>query len=122
MHALTLGGPDAPRVARQTVAEHCREAGTGPECVDLAVLATSEVVTNALVHGSGAVGLRVHAGPVQVRIEVGDDNPRHPRLRPLDEQAQGGRGMMILDAVSSAWGVVDMPVGKIVWFEVPAQP
>lgn len=122
MQTLTLGGPDAPRVARLAVARHCRDARTGPECAQLAVLATSEVVTNALVHGRGAVGLHVSAGPVQVRVEVGDDNPRHPDVRPLDEQAEGGRGMMIVEAVSSAWGVLDTPDGKVVWFEVPAQP
>lgn len=55
MQTIALRQADAPRVARLTVAQHCRNANTGPECADSAVLATSEVVTNTLVHGHGAI-------------------------------------------------------------------
>lgn len=122
MQTVALERSDAPRVARATVARYCQAARTGPQCADFAALATSEVVTNAVVHGVGAVGLGVSAGPVQVRVEVGDDSRNHPRLPLLDEDAESGRGMILVDAVSSAWGVFDTPTGKVVWFEVPAQP
>ncbi len=83
---------------------------------------TSEVVTNALRHGAGDVTLGMDAGAAAVRVEVGDASPRHPTCTDAEETAEGGRGMSIVAALSSAWGVVDDPPGKIVWFEVPTQP
>ena len=122
MQTLTLEGLSAPRVARQAVAQRCKEANAGPECAAIAAVATSEVVTNAVIHGAGQVRLGVSADPVRVRVEVGDDNPGRPSIPPASDDAESGRGMRIVDATCSAWGVFDAPVGKIVWFEVPAQP
>lgn len=101
----------------------CAEASTGPECADAAVLMTSELVTNALRHGSGPVRLGCDAGEVNVRVEVGDDNGQPPRVRYVSEDSEDGRGMVIVDALASSWGVTAAPGGgKVVWFEVPAQP
>jgi anti-sigma regulatory factor (Ser/Thr protein kinase) len=84
---------------------------------------TSELVTNALRHGSGTVRLGCDAGTLRVRVEVGDDSGQRPRVRYVDDDSENGRGMIIVDTLSSAWGVSDAPRGgKIVWFEVPAQP
>lgn len=98
-------------MARTTVAQHCRAASTGPECAAAAAVATSEVVTNALVHGHGPVGLAVAADPVRLRVEAGDDDRRHPRLPLLNEDDESGRGMRIADAVCSSWGVFARSVG-----------
>lgn len=123
MQTMTLSAGDAPGAARRAVAERCAEAATGPECAEAAVLLTSELVTNALRHGSGPVRLGCDAGQVKVRVEVGDDNGERPRVRYVDDDCESGRGMVIVDALASAWGVAGTPQGgKIVWFEVPAQP
>ncbi len=122
MLTVTLSRRDAPRQARRLVAEGCAEAATGPECADAAAVMTSEVVTNALLHGSGAITLGVLAGSRLVRVEVGDEASGAPLAGGADASAEGGRGLLIVEALSSGWGVRFLAVGKIVWFEVPSQP
>jgi anti-sigma regulatory factor (Ser/Thr protein kinase) len=119
---ILLEHDGAARTARRVVAQCCSDAATGPECQDRSVLLTSELVTNALLHGRGRVRLGILAGPMTVRIEVGDDDPHHPRLPDQSGENESGRGILIVDQLASAWGVQDGVVGKTVWFEVGAQP
>jgi anti-sigma regulatory factor (Ser/Thr protein kinase) len=83
---------------------------------------TSEVVTNAMVHGAGEVTLGVACGGTTLRVEVGDDNAHHPSVRAGDDEAEGGRGMQIVGALADDWGVDATADGKTVWFEIPVQP
>lgn len=122
MAMVTLNRDDAPRAARRLVAAGCASAATGHECADSAAVMTSEVVTNALLHGAGEITFDFLPERLLVRVEVGDDDARRPRARQVDEDAEGGRGMQIVEALSSAWGVLDHPPGKIVWFELSTQP
>lgn len=92
--------------------------------VDVVVLLTSEVVTNAVLHAGPH-----HAGEEMVmelvwdedviRVEVKDHAGRLPVARHIPG-ALGGRGLPILDALASAWGVTPCHSGKVVWFEVQA--
>lgn len=122
MNTMTLDRGDAPRAARRLVAADCAIAATGPECAQAAGLMTSEVVSNAILYGNGRITLGVEVDRRCCRVEVGDNGRRQPRVQGADESAEGGRGMLIVDALASDWGVTDRPTGKIVWFEVPAQP
>ena len=122
MTTVTLAPGDAPRAARTAIARCCEQARTGPECVENAVLLTSELVTNALRHGTGSVRVGCDADRATVRIEIGDSSRRRPTVRAADPDDESGRGMLLVDALASAWGVTDTPGGKTVWFEVPAQP
>ena len=115
---LTLTATDAPRVARRAVAEHCRTTATGSECSEAAVLLTSEVVTNAVLHGSGVVRMRLESDSRRIRVEVDDDDRQRLCLPAVDDDAEGGRGMLMVDALSSDWGVTATARGKTVWFEV----
>lgn len=51
-----------------------------------------------------------------------DDSRLRPSVRYAGEHDEGGRGMFLVDALASAWGVTDTANGKTVWFEVAAQP
>jgi anti-sigma regulatory factor (Ser/Thr protein kinase) len=119
---VTLDHAGASRAARSVVESCCTEAATGPVCQETAGLLTSELVTNALLHGSGRIRLAVQAGAVTVRVEVGDDEPRHPELPEQVGGAESGRGILLVDGLASAWGVRDGDPGKTVWFELGAQP
>lgn len=119
---LTLApDPAAVRVARRFVATTCTAASTGEAVADTAVLLASEVVTNAFTHGRSEARLAVTAVPGFVRVEVADDNSRHPRPVEPDADVLDGRGMSIVDLLSERWGVRDDPYGKTVWFELRAE-
>ena len=82
-------------------------------------LLTSEVVTNAIVHGRSGPQLVVDVTDDLVRVAVRDLSAELPvrRLSRIDDVS--GRGVVIVEQLASAWGVE--PVrggGKQVWFEV----
>jgi anti-sigma regulatory factor (Ser/Thr protein kinase) len=108
----------AVREARRFVQKFCESAAIPDEVRETAVLLASETVTNAFVHGRSDARLAVSLVPGGVLVEVGDDNSRHPRLVDADDLALDGRGLMILTALASRWGVRDDQIGKTVWFEV----
>ena len=79
-------------------------------------------MTNAIVHGRSEVRLHTSVDPARraIRIEVGDDNSRHPRMQPADDGALDGRGLFIVDLLATRWGVRDDEAGKVVWLELVA--
>ncbi len=82
------------------------------------LLATNELVTNVVRHTENGGELRVwDPGPgTPLRVEVEDADPTIPAVaaQPLGE---GGRGLGIVQAVASGWGVDPLPAGKVVWAE-----
>jgi len=125
-----LDGKDASAEARRYV----RHVGTdwGEAAMDCVLLATSELVTNATIHGGDCPTLDVRTSSGTVRVEVYDGGPT-PRdwlhhiddcgepagTRPDDDLRLGGRGLRIVDTLSERWGVRPQPPGKVVWFEMP---
>ena len=112
--------PEGPSVgrARGLVSALCRGWRVDEDASETAVLLTSETVTNAIIHGRSEVRLRAEVTTGWVRVAVGDDNSRHPRLQTQDAEALDGRGLQILELAASRWGVVEDGLGKVVWFEV----
>ncbi len=85
-------------------------------------LIVSELATNCVLYAKTRFTLRISASADRVRLEVGDTSPGLPVLRrPKDEQASG-RGLVITDALSTAWGVEQRGRSeKVVWCSVPAR-
>jgi anti-sigma regulatory factor (Ser/Thr protein kinase) len=80
-----------------------------------AALATTELVTNALVHGRPPIELRLRLESTDVLVEVRDRATYQPRkLRP-DETDEHGRGLQIVAALASRWGTRPTEHGKTVW-------
>lgn len=79
---------------------------------------TSEVVTNAIAHGRGDIVLWASRAADEARVEVLDGAAEGPRPMMPAEDAESGRGLLLLEALSSAWGVRRVPgrTGKSVWF------
>jgi anti-sigma regulatory factor (Ser/Thr protein kinase) len=117
--ALVLA-PDPASVgaARRFVADNCSNGSTAEDLRDTAVLLVSELVTNAFAHGRSEVRISVAASSGRVRVEVSDDNSRHPRVVEQDPDALDGQGLAIVDLLSSRWGVSDDRYGKTVWFDL----
>ena len=86
---------------------------------------TSEIVTNAIMHGSPAglaVLLEVAVADSAVRVSVLDYSDRVPVLRELPpDDAQSGRGLHLIDSLAKSWGYHSChPDGftKVVWAEL----
>jgi len=82
------------------------------------LLSVSELVTNALLHGRSGFGVRVTTGSEAVRVEVFDASPLLPAAKNYGPAAITGRGLRIVDHLSSSWGVTPVDGGKWVWFEM----
>jgi anti-sigma regulatory factor (Ser/Thr protein kinase) len=86
--------------------------------VEVAELLTSEVVTNAVLHGGSAVRVEVESVDGRTRISVCDNDPGHPEVRTPALDDESGRGMRLVDSLARRWGVQPAGSGKCVWFEV----
>ena len=85
---------------------------------DVAELLVSELVTNAINHGRTTCLLELTATPTVLRAAVADDGEGAPRLRYAGPEDESGRGLAIVDALASRWGVEPTSSGKVVWFEI----
>src|SRR5258708_36363903 len=72
------------------------DASADMEALDLT---TSEVVSNALVHGSGAVSLTMRLDAGSLCVEVADHSRQAPVVLPIPDDATPGRGMNIVEAL-----------------------
>jgi anti-sigma regulatory factor (Ser/Thr protein kinase) len=88
----------------------------------LAVLLTSEVVTNAVRYASQPIRVAITADRTRIVVATTDDDPRTPQLRTARPEARGGRGLFLVEAIASRWGIVPHPPGKTVWFEIDLPP
>ncbi|MGW0611551.1 SpoIIE family protein phosphatase [Streptomyces sp. NPDC002788] len=104
----------ARRFARRTL----RSWGI-TEAYDAALLVVSELVTNALVHTDGQVRMDLTLIDNRLRIAVADASPRTP-VRPTSVgwEATGGRGILLVEALSATWGTLPVSGGKQVWAEL----
>ncbi|MFF3329019.1 ATP-binding protein [Streptomyces sp. NPDC002888] len=112
--------PGAVRTARAVVRGKLR--GWGLDSLgDLAALLVSELVTNALRHATGPIGVRLvrPAGlPGVLLVEVSDPLPDPPRERAPQLEDESGRGLQLVASSSRRWGTRPGEAGKTVWFEL----
>jgi anti-sigma regulatory factor (Ser/Thr protein kinase) len=92
----------------------------GDPAVDHAELLVSEVATNALLHGgTDRPVVDVTHSAELVRVSVRDRTRDRPaRTFKDDPMTPGGYGVVLLDEISSRWGVAQRVGGKTVWFEL----
>ncbi|MFF1916718.1 ATP-binding protein [Streptomyces sp. NPDC058239] len=107
-----------PGAARSFVAETLTQWGQ-TERLDDVQLCTSELATNAVLHGAPAGGqvlVRVELHATVLRIEVHDGGNGRPEKREARETAADGRGLLLVSAVADHWGVEERQgPGKCVW-------
>ncbi|MEV7282552.1 SpoIIE family protein phosphatase [Streptomyces sp. NPDC093111] len=132
------GTPRAPRIhqyihqadpqglsdARAAVGQALVDWGM-PELADDAELLTGELLVNVLLHteGGAVLTLEVLPEPVRrVRLSVQDRSSAWPRRRTPGEAATSGRGLLLMDALASRWGVEPRGEGKAVWCEIGPAP
>ncbi|MFI2026674.1 ATP-binding protein [Streptomyces buecherae] len=94
------------------------------EVIDAAALLTSELVANAVDHGTNGVqatvGVHVWCEATRLHVEVRDPSDAPPRRSAVSELDEQGRGLALVDALATRWGYDNTSPGpgKRVWFEV----
>jgi two-component sensor histidine kinase len=89
------------------------------------MLLTSELVTNAVRYAGTAIRIsleRLHRGGVRIAVT---DSARGdwPQVEKPTVDAEGGRGLWLVDRLASSWGTTAGRRGKSVWFELqPSAP
>ena len=109
---------EAPGAARQFLEEELRPWVHADTRLDDARLLLSELVTNAVTHAGSPFLVSIRAYDSAVRLAVRDQDPTEPTVRPWDVDADSGRGLQIVAALSRDWGVEATPLGKTVWAEL----
>jgi anti-sigma regulatory factor (Ser/Thr protein kinase)/GAF domain-containing protein len=120
--------PKAAAAARRFVRDTLQAwvvtgAADGHGLVDDAVLLTSELVTNAVVHAGTPVQVtcRLSGGAVEVVVSDGHPGrlvPEAPGCEAVPSERTGGRGLLLPAALASAWGVAYGRASKAVWFRL----
>jgi anti-sigma regulatory factor (Ser/Thr protein kinase) len=109
-------GADAPWLARRSLGDWYGATLRADE-VHLAKLLTSELVTNAVLHGEGRITLSARLEDRRLVVEVADQGPGFEYTsgrRGFDHLR--GRGLAIVDSESASWGIGDGLTQ--VWFEL----
>lgn len=117
--SLSLGPhASSAALARRFVRELLTSEGRG-EWLDIAELACTELITNAVLHAHTAIEVYVEVRPDELLVEVRDRSPVMPVQRAYDRYATTGRGMALVAALTSDHGIRDAgPHGKTAWFIV----
>lgn len=115
--------PESPRSARHRARDVCHGRTAADLTADVE-LVVSELVTNAVLHGSGGITLRIAFEDGAVLIGVHDEGPGGPAVHHLATQQERGRGMTLVAALAQDWGVSISEVGpgKEVWCVVTGGP
>jgi anti-sigma regulatory factor (Ser/Thr protein kinase) len=107
---------DAPSIARHRTVAAVDQFVRGARRADLELL-VSEIVSNAVLHGSGDITLVVRLDNGHVHVQVSDEGAELPHQQSTTG-AHGGFGLRLLDQLSVNWGVDAGADGKTVWFDV----
>jgi hypothetical protein len=125
-HLSNTRGPASVRVdlssgedlahVRATARQVCEEIGR-PAAADTVEVVVTELATNALCHGAGSRTVIISASRYHLHIAVRDESVEVPHVRTAGDD-EHGRGLRIVEALSSAWGSTPTRDGKVVWATV----
>ena len=116
-HTLQLEpAPRLVRTARDFVRDHT--PALPAETVDVVLLLTSELVTNAVIHARTALEVGVVVSERSVLVTVHDLDLSRPAQQPYADR-EGGWGLSLVSALSEQSDVEQHPEGgKTAWFRV----
>lgn len=107
---LTSSVPTARRFA-----EHVLAGWGHPDAGWTAAQVVSELATNCVLHARTTFSVAVTAGPDAIRVEVSDGSPGAVHRRSYADTATTGRGLRMVEQLSTDWGVTKGDGGKTVW-------
>ncbi|WP_322760110.1 ATP-binding protein [Frankia sp. Cr2] len=107
--------------ARRVLREQLTATNLTEDAVGTAELLVSELVTNAVKYGEPPVWLLIELRPGLVHASVSDTSVALPHRQQVDLGSEGGRGLLVLDALAGSWGAVAVDSGKYLWFDLPVE-
>jgi anti-sigma regulatory factor (Ser/Thr protein kinase) len=112
---------DSTPAARAFLSRLLEGWGLPDDVIGDASLMTTELISNAVRHGTGAVTLRVEVDHGTVQVRVHDEAAQLPVIdESVDPTSLGGRGLFIVQCVADEWGSDPEDPGKTVWFRLQA--
>ncbi|MGI5141947.1 MULTISPECIES: ATP-binding protein [unclassified Streptomyces] len=88
------------------------------QSADDARLLLSEILTTAVQHAQGQIGVHVCRTDTDLTVEISDRRPHLPQPHLAAEDAESGRGLLLVRALADDWGVRPTDEGKTTWFSV----
>jgi signal transduction histidine kinase/DNA-binding response OmpR family regulator len=123
--ALTMAlepTPESASMARQAVKATLSRWKADSDTISNVALVATELVTNAIRHGSAPIQIHVRLDEAGIVVEVSDGAHGRPLARNLDPSSIDGRGLHLIDAVGTEMGSRTIGAGKAVWCLVPSNP
>jgi anti-sigma regulatory factor (Ser/Thr protein kinase) len=109
--------------AREWLSEFMAEHDVDSTVSSRALVVVSELVTNVLQHGLGAVGIRAALSPNgELQLAVTDSGGGTPTVLPRDPERIGGVGLRLVEELADRWGVSSFAGGKTVWVLLQTVP
>ena len=109
--------PESVPAARRFATSVLR--GVSADTLEAVELMVSELATNCIRHTDSGFELSVSRRGGDIRVEATDGAGGRPEMRSPEPTDPSGRGLKIIDMLSSDWGVDHHPAtGKTVWFTV----
>jgi anti-sigma regulatory factor (Ser/Thr protein kinase) len=106
--------------ARHRLTETLARLGHPGALLDDARVVVTELATNAVRHADSAFSVSVTGDGARVRIGVRDCSRAMPAPQPPSPHRLSGRGLLLVSALATRWGVEPRPDGKVVWAELRA--
>ena len=111
--------PTAPGRVRHWMTEQLTAWRVPEPVIGAAVLCTSELTTNALLHAGTAARVEIDLSPERLLVSVADSGTRGAVIRArTDTLSSRGRGLGLIEQLSDAWGTDPTVRGSTVWFEM----
>jgi serine phosphatase RsbU (regulator of sigma subunit)/anti-sigma regulatory factor (Ser/Thr protein kinase) len=109
----------SPAAARAAVRDVLAASGH-TDLLDEALLLTTELSTNGVIHAGTDLDVEIVADRTGVTVTVIDyrGGPIEVPDGPPDQLSEHGRGLLLVDQFATSWGTTHDPTGKGVWFRL----
>jgi serine phosphatase RsbU (regulator of sigma subunit)/anti-sigma regulatory factor (Ser/Thr protein kinase) len=116
---LVAAEPTGPSRVRQWMTTRLREWSVPDQVIGSAILCTSELTTNALLHAGTPAQVHIDLNAERLLVSVADTGTRGSVIRAhTDAMSSRGRGLSLIEELSDSWGTDPSVRGSTVWFEI----
>jgi anti-sigma regulatory factor (Ser/Thr protein kinase) len=116
---LVPAEPTGPSRVRQWMTTRLRDWSVPEPVIGAAILCTSELTTNALLHAGTPAHVHIDLNAERLLVSVADTGTRGSVARArTDALSSRGRGLGLIEELSDTWGTDPTVRGSTVWFEM----